>query len=193
MPKKELMKGAGTALITPATDSIVDLSIIQSIHEIRGVRVMLDFDLAKRYEVETRRLNEQVKRNIRRFPADFMFQLTNQEFKNLKSQFATSSWGGTRKMPFAFTELGIAMLSSVLNSEKAIDVNIDIMRAFVAIRQYILGYAELKRELENFMKTTNMQFNDIYKVLDVLMSHKKELEKPRTPIGFVLPSKKTED
>ena len=181
-----------TNITVPAKENVVELSIIQSIHEIRGVRVMLDFDLAKRYEVETRRLNEQVKRNIRRFPADFMFQLTNQEFKNLKSQFATSSWGGTRKMPFAFTELGIAMLSTVLNSEKAIEVNINIMRAFVAFRQYALNYAELKREFEIYMNQTDGKIDDIYKVLDALVSHKKELEKPRRPVGFVLPSKNDE-
>jgi len=156
---------------------------------------MLDFDLAKRYEVETRRLKEQVRRNIERFPDDFMFQLSKHEWKELIAN--CDKLQGKIKhspiTPFAFTQEGIAMLSGVLHSQKAIKVNIDIMRAFVAIRQYILGYAELKRELENFMKTTNMQFNDIYKVLDVLMSHKKELEKPRTPIGFVLPNKKTED
>jgi len=136
--------------------------------------------------VETRRLNEQVRRNIRRFPADFMFQLTKQEFENLMSQIATSSWGGTRKLPLAFTQEGVAMLSGVLHSQKAIDANIDIMRAFVAIRQYVLENAELKRELETYMIKTDEKIDDIYKVLDVLVSHKKELEKPRNPIGFRL-------
>jgi len=131
--------------------------------------------------VETRRLNEQVRRNIRRFPADFMFQLTKQEFENLMSQIATSSWGGTRKLPLAFTQEGVAMLSGVLHSQKAIDANIDIMRAFVAIRQYVLENAELKRELETYMIKTDEKIDDIYKVLDVLVSHKKELEKPRNP------------
>jgi len=165
-------------------ENAIDLSIIQSIHEIRGMRVILDFDLAARYEVETRRLNEAVKRNIKRFPSDFMFQLTKEEWKILMSQFATSSWGGTRKMPYAFTEQGVAMLSGLLNSDVAIDANIDIMRAFVAFRQYLLGYSELKQDLEGFKTETNKQIGGIYNVLDELMSHKKELEKPRRRIGF---------
>ena len=108
-----------------------DIQTIQNkIHEIRGQRVMLDFDLAAMYGVKTGRLNEQVKRNISRFPDDFMFQLNTEETKNLKSQIATSSWGGKRKNPYAFTRNGIAMLSSVLRSETAIGVNIRIMRAF---------------------------------------------------------------
>jgi hypothetical protein len=100
-------------------ENVVELSIIQSIHEIRGYKVMLDFDLAKRYEVETKVLNQTVKRNMRRFPSDFMFQLTKQEFIHLRSQFVTSSWGGSRYLPFAFTEQGIAMLSGLLNSNIA--------------------------------------------------------------------------
>jgi hypothetical protein len=178
-------------IIQDRTKDIAELSIIQSIYEIRGYRVMLDFDLAKRYDVETRRLNEQVRRNIERFPSDFMFQITNQEFKNLKSQIATSSWGGTRKMPLAFTQEGVAMLSGVVHSKKAIEANIDIMRAFVVMRQYFWEIAELKQELENFMRQTNakldkndMRFERIFKLLDEFLSHKKELEKPRTPIGF---------
>ena len=112
------------------------LELIQSkIYEIRGQRVMLDFDLAALYQVETRVLNQAVKRNMKRFPSDFMFQLTSDEWAILKSQFVISSWGGTRKLPFAFTEQGLAMLSGVLNSDIAIQVNINIMRAFVAVRQ----------------------------------------------------------
>jgi len=172
-------------------ENIIELSIIQSIYEIRGSRVMLDFDLAKRYEVETRVLNQAVKRNIRRFPPDFMFQLTREEWKNLKSQFVISSWGGTRKMPYAFTEQGVAMLSGLLNSDIAIDTNILIMRAFVAIRQYVLGYAELKRELDEFMCKTNIQFNEIYQLLEEFLKYKKELEKPRTQIGFKQNKQKT--
>ncbi len=122
----------------------MELQIIQSkIYTLRGERVMFDFDLAELYEVETRGLNQAVKRNTRRFPKDFMFQITWEELKNLKSQFVTSSWGGTRKRPFAFTEQGVAMLSSVLRSEKAIDTNVAIMRAFVALRHYALNFAEL--------------------------------------------------
>lgn len=111
--------------------------IRSKIHIIRGKQVMLDKDLAELYGVEVRRLNEAVKRNIERFPEDFMFQLLQEEWEILKSQFATSSWGGTRKLPYAFTEQGVAMLSSVLRSDTAIEVNIRIMRTFVAVRQYL--------------------------------------------------------
>lgn len=108
-----------------------ELQLIQSkIYEIRGQKVMLDFDLAELYQVETRVLNQSVKRNLKRFPSDFMFQLTADEWEILKSQFVISSWGGTRKLPYAFTEQGLAMLSGVLNSDIAIQVNINIMRAF---------------------------------------------------------------
>ena len=109
------------------------------IHTIRGKQVMLDKDLAELYGVEVKRLNEAVKRNIERFPDDFMFQLQQEEWEILKSQFATSSWGGTRKLPFAFTEQGVAMLSGVLRSPIAVEVNIRIMRTFVAVRQYLLA------------------------------------------------------
>ena len=96
------------------------------IHEVRGMRIMLDFDLAQLYTIETKRLKESVRRNIRRFPEDFMFELTSTEWENLRTQFATSSWGGKRYLPFAFTEQGIAMLSSVLHSDVAIEINISI-------------------------------------------------------------------
>ena len=115
-------------------ESVIEMSIIQRIHEIRGMRVMLDFDLAKIYEVATSNLNKAVQRNLERFPEDFMFQLTIDEF-HLIFQNGTSSWGGTRKLPFAFTEQGVAMLSGVLRSQKAIQENIKIMRAFVANNQ----------------------------------------------------------
>lgn len=162
----------------------MELQIIQNkIYEIRGHRVMLDFELAEMYNVETRVLNQSVKRNIKRFPSDFMFQLTNLEFENLISQFVTSSWGGVRKLPYAFTEHGVTMLASVLRSDKAIDINIQIVRAFIALRQYALGYAELNQKLENFMIETNMQFNDIYQALTEMASPK-ETEKQRKPIGF---------
>jgi len=144
---------------------------------------MLDFDLAEMYQVETRVLNQSVKRNIKRFPSDFMFQLTNLEFENLISQFVTSSWGGVRKLPYAFTEHGVTMLASVLRSDKAIEINIQIVRAFIALRQYALGYAELNQKLESFMIETNMQFNDIYRVLTEMASQK-ESGKQRKPIGF---------
>jgi hypothetical protein len=165
-----------------------DLPAIQNkIHEIRRYKVMPDFDLAEMYRVETRRLNESVKRNIKRFPSDFMFQLTNKEFTDLMSHFATSSWGGIRKLPSVFTEQGIAMLSGLLNSDTAIQVNIMIMRAFVALRQYALGYAELKLQLDNFMQETNMQFNEIYQALTEPAEQKKQADRPRNPVGYMAP------
>ncbi len=140
----------------------MELQLIQSkIHTLRGQSVMLDFDLAALYEVETKRLKEAVRRNIERFPNDFMFELTRKETKNLRSQFASSSWGGSRYPPFVFSELGVAMLSSVLNSDKAIQTNIAIMRAFVAIRQYALTFAELSEKVMAHDK----ELGDIVEVL----------------------------
>ena len=147
---------------------------------------MLDFDLAKIYRVETKNLKRAVKRNIERFPEDFMFELTQNEVQALRCQIGTSSWGGTRYQSFAFTEQGVAQLSSVLNSPFAIEMNICIIRAFVALRKYALGYAELKRELEDFMTETNSQFHTIYQLLDEFTEQKKEFEKPPNRIGFVL-------
>ena len=181
-----------------------ELQLIQSkIYEIRGQKVMLDFDLAEMYVVETRVLNQAVKRNIRRFPDDFMFQLTVNEWDNLKSQFVISRWGGTRKLPFAFTEGGLAMLSGVLNSDIAIQVNINIMRAFVAIRQLIANppvdrVGELEKqmkELKDYMEEVFADYNDINddtrmqlelinQTLAELQVRKKIEEKPRNPIGF---------
>jgi len=164
-----------------------ELAHIKSkIYEIRGVKVMLDFDLAEIYGVETKVLNQSVKRNIDRFPLDFMFQLNNQEFVNLMSQIVTSRWGGMRYLPYAFTEHGVAMLASVLKSKKAIEINLDIVRAFIALRQFALGYADLNRKIEDFMRETNTQFEDVYHILDELSAHKKEHEKPQNKIGFGL-------
>ena len=168
----------------------MELQVIQNkIYEIRGQRVMLDFDLAVLYNTETKRLKEAVRRNIARFPGDFMFELTPVEWKILRTQFATSRWGGLRYEPFAFTEQGVAMLASVLKSETAILVNIQIVRAFIALRQYALGYAELNQKLENFMIETNMQFNDIYQALTEMSSLK---NKPKNKIGY-LASKNNEE
>lgn len=165
----------------------MELQIIRNkIFEIRGQRVMLDFDLAELYEVETRALKQAVKRNISRFPSDFMFELTKSEWQeviticdNLPQTVKFSP-----ALPFAFTEQGVAMLSSVLRSQKAIEVNISIMRAFVTLRQYALGYAELNRKLEEFMVETNMQFSDIYQALTELASQKEQKDKPRRRIGY---------
>lgn len=142
-----------------------DLVIIENkIYEIRGQKVMLDFDLAEMYEVETRVLNQSVRRNIERFPKDFMFQLTNEEANMLKdrltSQIVISNKGGTRYAPFAFTEQGVAMLSGILRSPKAIEVNINIMRAFVRMRQYLLSHAP-KQELEELRKRIEYLEEDV--------------------------------
>jgi len=181
-----------------------ELSNIQGkIHEIRGVRVMLDFDLASIYQVETRVLNQAVQRNIRRFPDDFMFQLTKEEFNDLKSQIVISSWGGTRKLPFAFTELGATMLSTVLRSEVAIDASILVVRAFVAARYLVSSpiVNEVKalqkevKELKQYVEEAFTDYNDvnedtriqlelINQSLAELQAKKKEMDKPRIPIGF---------
>ena len=144
----------------------MEIEVIQNkIFEIRGCKVMLDFDLALLYNVETKVFKQSVRRNINRFPKDFMFELTEIEFNSLRSQIVTSNRGGLRYMPFAFTEQGIAMLSSVLNSEKAIEVNISIIRAFVTFRQFSLTYSELKDRIA----AIENQFPDIYKALNYLV------------------------
>ncbi|MDR0687683.1 MAG: ORF6N domain-containing protein [Prevotellaceae bacterium] len=168
----------------------VDLPAVQSkIYEVRGRKVMLDFDLAGLYGVETKRLKEAVRRNAERFSGDdFMFELSREEVVEFsRSQIAAlnkSRGYNIKYPPFAFTELGVAMLSSVLNSKVAIEINKGIMRAFVALRQYALGYAELKRQLDDFMATTNMQLSEVYQALAALAEQKREAEKPRKPIGF---------
>src|SRR3989338_10461505 len=124
-------------------------SIQNKIYFIRGVQVMLDRDLAELYEVLTRNLNKAVKRNIKRFPKDFMFQLSKKEFENLKFQIGTSSWGGIRKLPYVFTEHGVATLSGILNSLKAIEVNIQIVRAFVSMRKFIYSNAQIFHRLDS--------------------------------------------
>jgi len=163
----------------------MELQIIQNkIYEIRGLKVILDKDLAAMYEVTTANLNKAVKRNADRFPEDFMFKLTNEELF-LIFQNGTSSWGGTRKLPYAFTEHGVAMLAGLLKSTKAIEVNILIVRAFIALRQYALGYAELNQKLEIFMQETNMQFSDIYQALTEMASWNEKEQKPINPVGFL--------
>ena len=182
----------------------MELSIIQNkIYEIRGVKVMLDFDLAEMYGTETKILKQSVRRNIERFPSDFMFELTYQEFVNLRPQIVTSSWGGIRYLPFAFTEHGVTMLSSVLKSDVAIEVNILIVRAFVAIRQMVLNppvneakvlqneFAALKAYIEEVFEDyndinedTRMQLELINETLAELQSKNKLIDKPRRPIGF---------
>ena len=161
-------------------------TIKQSIHEIRGQKVILDFELAKMYQVETKRLKESVRRNIRRFPEDFMFELSTEEWVILRTQFATSSWGGQRYNPYAFTEQGVAMLSSVLNSEIAIDINIAIVRAFVMIRQFALTYQELNEKLIELEKKHNQKFTDIDQVLNYLIKKDQQLtqQTARKQVGY---------
>jgi hypothetical protein len=165
----------------------IDLLAIQNrIHEIRGYKVMLDFDLAEMYHVPTKALKQSVKRNIKRFPHDFMFELTKNEWNELVTicDQIPETMKHSYIAPFAFSEHGITMLSSVLRSDTAINTNIQIVRAFVALRQYALGYAELKLQLDNFMLETNMQFNEIYQALAELAEQKKQADKPRNPIGY---------
>ena len=188
---------------------MVDLQRIQSkIYEIRGHKVMINRDLAELYQVTTGNLNKSVQRNIKRFPSDFMFQLTKEEFDQLKTnlifQNGISNWGGTRKLPYAFTEQGPAMLSGISNSDTAIQVNINIMRAFVAMRRLISNppvdkNAELREEmkkLKDYMEEifaaqndinedTRIQLELINQTLAELQVHQKLSDKPRRPIGFI--------
>ena len=165
----------------------ISAKVIKSnIFEIRGQKVMLDADLAEMYEVETKRLKESVKRNITRFPSDFMFTLTQKEFQGLRSQFATSNRGGTRYFPSVFTKQGVAMLSSILNSEKAIDVNIAIIRTFVLVKQSILNYKDLSKNLKKLERKSNKNFKEIFTALNYLITTKQEEKtlKDRKRIGF---------
>jgi hypothetical protein len=161
-------------------------TIKNSIHEIRGKRVILDYELAKMYEVETRVLKQAVRRNIDRFPEDFMFELTEVEMKNLTSQIVMSSWGGTRHGTFAFTEQGIAMLSSVLKSKLAIQINISIMRAFVMMRQWAFTHQELSEKLIALEKQHQQKFKDIDQVLTYLLQKDQTKIKPapREKVGY---------
>ena len=149
---------------------------------LRGQKVLLSVDLAGLYQVEPRALVQAVKRNKSRFPSDFMFQLTYQEVANLKSQIVISSWGGHRRStPYAFTEQGVAMLSTVLNSERAIQVNIEIMRAFVQLREMIASHKDLAKRLDELEKKYDMQFKSVFDAIRQLMA---PIEPPRRRIGF---------
>lgn len=148
----------------------MQLTIIQQkIHALRGKQVILDFDISDLYEVETKILNQAVKRNIERFPEDFMFQLTESAWDNLRSQNVTSSWGGRRYLPYAFTEHGVTMLASVLKSGKAVQMNIEVVRAFIALRESALQYNELNKKLAEIEQTTQKHFKDIYQALNYLL------------------------
>ena len=173
-------------------DSLIEVKNL--IYEIRGYKVMLDSDLADLYEVPTKRLNEAVKRNLARFPKHYMFQLTNEEFESLRSQFATSNKtrGGRRYMPYVFTEQGVAMLSTVLNSEKAIQINIKIIDTFVQMRQWAIENKEMSHrlaELEHYFiehcKDNEQDIRKLYEAISLLMDRTKP-----NKIGFVTDSKK---
>jgi hypothetical protein len=165
---------------------VSDETILNSIFYIRGQKVMLDSDLAELYGVETRRLNEQVARNIDRFPEDFMFRLNENEFETLMSQIATSKRGGRRKSPYVFTEHGVLMLSSVLNSKQAIQVNIQVMRIFSRVRQMILDNTELRLEIEkikNKLDNQDKNMEIVFRYLDELLGTKYN-PAPRKRIGY---------
>ncbi len=169
--------------------ALVTFDIIErKIHIVREQKVMLDSDLAALYGVETRVLNQAVKRNLQRFPEDFMFQITKEEFENLKSQFVTSSlgnYGGRRKLPYVFTEQGVAMLSSVLNSERAVQVNIGIMRAFVNMRKMFLTNEEVSRkfaEMENKLGKHDENFKKVFAAIRFMMNPPNKSDKE---IGFI--------
>ena len=166
---------------------VADEMIVTKIYLLRGQKVMLDEDLAELYQVPTGRLNEQVKRNIARFPADFMFQLTKEEFENLKSQNATSSWGGRRKLPSAFTEHGVLMLSSVLNSERAVGVNIQIMRIYTKMREMLMTNQEILLKLEQLERQTSQHSEDIQMIFTALKELLNPPQEPRPRIGFRRP------
>ena len=163
-----------TALIpTETIESIIYL--------IRGKKIMLDSDLAVLYRVETKVLLQAIKRNIERFPTDFMFQLDEQEYEILRSQIVTSSWGGRRYLPYAFTEQGIAMLSTVLNSKRAINVNIQIMRTFTKLREMIESNKDLKRKIEDMEKKYDKQFQIVFEAIKQLVE---PVERPKRKVGF---------
>lgn len=151
------------------------------IYLIRNQKVVLDSDLANLYGVETKRINERVKRNLERFPNDFIFQLTKAEYTDLRSQIATSNWGGRRTLPYAFTEQGVAMLSSVLNSKRAVQVNIEIMRTFVRLRKILLSDKELSHRLDKLEKKYDAQFKIVFDAIRQLMAPG---TKPKHRIGF---------
>ncbi|TAL67500.1 MAG: ORF6N domain-containing protein [Bacteroidetes bacterium] len=163
--------------------------ITSKIYLIRGIRVMLDSDIAEIYGVKTFRLNEQVKRNIKRFPDDFMFELTKEEFQNLISQNAISRWGGRRKLPKVFTEYGAIMLASVLNSERAVNASIYVVKAFISMREFISLSKELVHKLEKFENKTEQKLLEHDKKFQVVFETLKKVlieeSKPKRKIGFL--------
>ena len=182
MPSKNLK-----SQIVTSSANIAAENVEQRILSIRGEKVMLSTDLAELYKVAPRVLMQAVKRNQERFPGDFMFQLTPAEFANLKSQIVISSWGGVRSAPYAFTEQGVAMLSSVLRSSRAVQVNIAIMRAFVKLRQILSSHRDLARRMEEMESKYDSQFKIVFDAIRQLMTTP---VKPRRRIGFNAPDGK---
>ena len=179
--------------INQSTTAISAPALAGHIVVVRGQRVLLDSDLADLYAVETKRLNEQVKRNMGRFPSDFMFQLTSDEFENLKSHFATSSWGGRRKLPLAFTEHGAIMAASVLNSDRAVQMSVYVVRAFVRLRERVASNQQLSQRLDELERCLNHKLAthdetiaELIKALRQLMTTEAP---PGRPIGFIHPQK----
>ena len=163
------------------SDIVPTERILKKIYFIRGIKVMLDRDLAELYGVETSQLKRQVRRNIKRFPDDFMFELTREEFNNLRCQIDISNWGGTRYMPMAFTEQGVAMISSVLHSDRAVQVNIQIMRVFTELRKMLSKHEELKIKIDKMESKYDKKFRIVFDVIKKLLS---EEQKPTRKIGF---------
>jgi len=164
---------------------LVPTELIQSkIMVIRGEKVMIDRDLAELYGVETKQLKRAVRRNLHRFPSDFMFELNQEEFEILRSQFGTSSWGGTRYIPMAFTEQGVAMLSSVINSNRAIEVNIAIMRAFVQLRKISSSHKQLAQKLHEIEVRLEDHDESIDAIFEAIQQLVTPTEKPKKRIGF---------
>ena len=176
-------------------------AVTQRIVVLREQKVLIDSDLATLYGVETRRLNEQVRRNWARFPEDFIFELTPEEFANLKSQFATSSWGGRRKLPLAFTEHGAILAATLLNTPRAVEVSVYVVRAFVKLRELVGSHRELAKRLDDleqkaealatnhgtFSRNTRNQLKQIFDALRELMTPP---DPPKRPIGFINPDDK---
>lgn len=173
---------------------VAEQKILNRIYVIRGQKVMLDRDLAEMYGVETKVFNQSVKRNTDRFPKDFMFALTEKEWQNLRSQFVTSSWGGARYKPNVFTEQGVAMLSSILNSKTAIEVNIRIVRVFTRLREYTLTHKDILLQLAKMEKEVKGNTRDIENIFVVLkeLIEKQNHPMPRNKIGFKLNGKNEE-
>jgi phage regulator Rha-like protein len=169
------------------TEQLSVEQIVGKIYFIRGTKVMLSQHLSELYGVEPKVMIQAVKRNIERFPDDFMFQLTDQEFINLKSQIVTSSWGGIRRAkPYAFTEQGVAMLSSILRSKRAVQVNIQIMRAFTKLREMLSTNKDLKKKIEDMEKKYDQQFQIVFEAIKQLLETD---AKPRKKIGFIIKEK----